>query len=246
MASATASRRGLASLPPACGNTSVAAEATGSVPVTWDLARAAVSSGPSTGMSGMRPRWKAPPGCGRNVPGVHGQAIHVNDPGQRALRSYIGTLELRREVTDPQEVADLPGFATHGALGHAERRTELISGHAWLARGVGQEVDMSQRIHHPSRPRGTAAACSGEGRLRASFATARRARSAYSSSRTERTDRHTESVMPNSSGQRPSRLYGAPALRGELGEVQLGFVPVCEPDDHGGMPAYGFQVGVES
>lgn len=41
-------------------------------------------------------------------------------------------------------------------------------------------------------------------------------------------------------------LSGAPALRGELGEVQLGFVPVCEPDNHGGMPAYGFQVGVES
>src|SRR6266446_350678 len=45
---------------------------------------------------------------GRNLPGVHGQAIHVNDPGQRVLRGYIGTLELRREVTDPQEVADLP------------------------------------------------------------------------------------------------------------------------------------------
>ena len=44
-ASATASRRGLASLPPACGNTSAAAAATGGVPVTWDLARAAVSSG---------------------------------------------------------------------------------------------------------------------------------------------------------------------------------------------------------
>ena len=46
-ASATASRRGLASLPPACGNTSAAATAaaTGGVPVTWDLARAAVSSG---------------------------------------------------------------------------------------------------------------------------------------------------------------------------------------------------------
>ena len=41
-------------------------------------------------------------------------------------------------------------------------------------------------------------------------------------------------------------LSGASALRGELGEVQLGFVPVCEPDNHGGMPACGFQVGVES
>jgi hypothetical protein len=102
---------------------------------------------------------------GRNVPGVHGQAIHVNDPGQRVLRGYIGTLELRREVTDPQEVADLPGFAAHGALGHAERRTELISGHAWLARGVGQEVDMSQCIHHPSRPRGTAAGLQRRGPL---------------------------------------------------------------------------------
>ena len=49
-ASATASRRELASLPPACGNTSAAAATTtttttGGVPVTWDLARAAVSSG---------------------------------------------------------------------------------------------------------------------------------------------------------------------------------------------------------
>src|ERR1019366_7224449 len=34
--------------------------------------------------------------------------------------------------------------------------SELISGHAWLARGVGQEVDLAQRMHHPSRPRGTA------------------------------------------------------------------------------------------
>jgi hypothetical protein len=103
------------------------------------------------------------------VPGVHGQAVHVNDPGQRVLRGYIGTLELRREVTDPQEVADLPGFAAHGALGHAERRTELISGHAWLARGVGQEVDMSQRMHHPSRPRGTAAGMQRRGPLARQF-----------------------------------------------------------------------------
>ena len=91
------------------------------------------------------------------MPGVHGQAIHLDDPGQRVLRGYIGTLELWREVTDPQKVADLLSFATHGALGHAERRTELVRGHAWLARGVGQEVDVAQRIHHPSRPRGTAA-----------------------------------------------------------------------------------------
>jgi hypothetical protein len=27
-------------------------------------------------------------------------------------------------------------------------------------------------------------------------------------------------------------LSGAPALRGELGRVQLGFAPVCEPDNH--------------
>ncbi len=99
------------------------------------------------------------------MPGVHGQAIHVNDPGQRVLRGYIGTLELWREVTDPQKVADLLSFATHGALGHAERRTELVRGHAWLARGVGQEVDMSQRIHHPSRPCGTAAGLQRRGPL---------------------------------------------------------------------------------
>jgi hypothetical protein len=77
------------------------------------------------------------------VPGVHSQAVHLNDPGQRVLRDDVGTLELRREMTDPQEIADLPGFAAHGALGHAERRIELISGHAWLARGVGHEVDMT-------------------------------------------------------------------------------------------------------
>jgi hypothetical protein len=40
-------------------------------------------------------------------------------------------------------------------------------------------------------------------------------------------------------------LSGTPALRGELGEVQLGFVSVREPDNYRGMPAYGFQVGVE-
>src|SRR6266571_2000974 len=57
--------------------------------------------------------------AGRSVPGVYGQAVHLDDPGQRVLRGYISTLELRREVTDPQEVADLPGFAAHGALGHA-------------------------------------------------------------------------------------------------------------------------------
>jgi hypothetical protein len=50
-ASAAASGWGLAGLPPACGNFSAAAEAPGGgVPVTWDLGRAAVSSGPGAGM----------------------------------------------------------------------------------------------------------------------------------------------------------------------------------------------------
>ena len=33
---------------------------------------------------------------------------------------------------------------------------------------------------------------------------------------------------------------------GELGEVEFGLVPVCEPDNHAGVPAHGFKVGVES
>src|SRR5260370_11320193 len=43
----------------------------------------------------------------RNVPGVHGKAIHFNDPQQWVLRGHVGTLELRREVVDPQQIADL-------------------------------------------------------------------------------------------------------------------------------------------
>src|SRR6266568_3745642 len=65
---------------------------------------------------------------------------------------------------------------THGSLAGSDRKLTCPSAYTTPA------------AHVARRP-----TCTGEGRLRASFATARRARSAYSSSRT---DRHTESVMP--------------------------------------------------
>jgi len=30
------------------------------------------------------------------------------------------------------------------------------------------------------------------------------------------------------------------------GEIKFSFVPVCEPDNHAGVPAHGLKVGVES
>jgi hypothetical protein len=85
---------------------------------------------------------------------------------------------------------------------------------------LGQpSADTTAAAHVARRP-----ACNGEGRLRASFATARRARSAYSSSRT---DRHTESVMPtisSTTGRSPlgtfsssSAITATPAFLGHRG-----------------------------
>src|SRR6266568_748079 len=96
---------------------------------------------------------------------------------------------------------------THGSLAGSDRKLTCPSAYTTPA------------AHVARRP-----ACSGEGRLRASFATARRPRSAYSSSRT---DRHTESVMPtisSTTGRSPlgifsssSAITATPALLGHRG-----------------------------
>src|SRR5260370_20316690 len=81
---------------------------------------------------------------------------------------------------------------THGSLAGSDRKLTCPSAYTTPA------------AHVARRP-----ACSGEGRLRASFATARRARSAYSSSRT---DRHTESVMPtisSTTGRSPLGIFSS-------------------------------------
>src|SRR5260370_8804332 len=96
---------------------------------------------------------------------------------------------------------------THGSLAGSDRKLTWPSAYTTPA------------AHVARRP-----ACSGEGRLRASFATARRARSAYSSSST---DRHTESVMPtisSTTGRSPVGTFSSsraitatPALLGHPG-----------------------------
>jgi hypothetical protein len=79
----------------------------------------------------------------------------------------------------------------------AERGITLdhVTVYRWVQRftcGVEHKVRLAQRIHTPAAHVARRPAVSGDGRLRANFATVRRARSAYSSSRTAR---HAASVM---------------------------------------------------
>ena len=141
----------------------------------------------------------------RNVPGVDGKAVHFNDPHQGVLGGYVGPRELRREMTDPQQVADLPGLAAHRALGHAERLAELVSRDMWLSCRVGHKFAWPSAYTTPAAHVARRPAVSGDGRLRASFATARQARSPYSSSRTAR---HTASVMATISSAASRSAFG--------------------------------------
>src|SRR6266566_207833 len=141
----------------------------------------------------------------REGPGVHGQAVDLDEPDHGVLRDHVRAQELRLEIAHLQHVPDLFGLAAHRGLGDPERGAQLVGGTVQLTGRVEQEIDLPQSVDDGGGPGDATAARQRRGALAGSFATTSRARLAYSASRSFA---QTSSVMPMISSATGRAAFG--------------------------------------